>query len=80
MRCGDGKMALMLPTRTDPKASGPRGISIILVESGLAGYRVGRPLEKVGRHGQDVCELYFEVMRVPTSNLLGPAEAEVSSK
>jgi acyl-CoA dehydrogenase len=65
---------ICIVVKTDPKASGPRGISIILVESGLAGYRVGRPLEKVGRHGQDVCELYFEDMRVPTSNLLGPAE------
>ena len=31
----------------------------------LPGYRVGRPLEKVGMHGQDTCELFFDDVRVP---------------
>jgi len=66
-----------LAVKTDPKAAGPKGISLILVETkGLAGYRVGRPLEKVGRHGQDVCELFFDDVRVPASSLLGPAEGK----
>jgi acyl-CoA dehydrogenase len=66
-----------LAVKTDPKAAGPKGMSLILVETkGLAGYRVGRPLEKVGRHGQDVCELFFDDVRVPTANLLGPAEGK----
>lgn len=64
-----------LAVKTDPKASGPKGTSLILVETkGLAGYRVGRPLEKVGRHGQDTCELFFDNVRVPASNLMGGAE------
>src|SRR5262249_21023448 len=63
-----------LAVKTDPKAPGPRGISLLLVDTqGLAGFRAGRPLEKVGRHGQDVCELFFEGARVPASYLLGPA-------
>ncbi len=66
-----------LAVKTDPKATGPKGISLILVETkGLAGYRVGRPLEKVGRHGQDVCEIFFDDVHVPVSNLLGPAEGK----
>jgi acyl-CoA dehydrogenase len=66
-----------LAVKTDPKAPGPKGISLILVETkGLAGYRVGRPLEKVGRHGQDVCEIFFDDVRVPVSNLLGSVEGK----
>jgi len=40
----------------------------------LAGYRVGRALEKIGMHGQDTCELFFDEVRVPVANLLGGAE------
>ncbi len=64
-----------LAVKTDPKATGPKAISLIMVEpTDLPGYRVGRPLEKVGMHAQDVCELFFENVRVPAANLLGPAE------
>jgi acyl-CoA dehydrogenase len=66
-----------LAVKTDPKASGPRGISLVMVETkDLRGYSVGRSLEKVGRHGQDTCEIFFEDVRVPVSNLLGPAEGK----
>jgi len=61
--------------RTNPKAVGMRAISLIVVETdGLAGYRAGRPLEKVGMHQQDTCELFFDSARVPAANLLGPSE------
>src|SRR3954470_22419448 len=50
-----------LPEKTAPKLSGMRAISLLIVETeGLGGYRVGRPLEKIGMHGQDTCELYFD--------------------
>jgi acyl-CoA dehydrogenase len=66
-----------LAVKTDPKAAGPNGISLIVVETkNLLGYRVGRILEKVGRHAQDVCEIVFENARVPAANLLGPAEGK----
>ena len=58
--------------KTDP-AGGARGISLIMVETqGLAGYRRGKILEKIGLKGQDTCELFFDDMEVPLSNLLGP--------
>ena len=58
-------------------ASGPAGISMLMVEtSDLPGFRVGRPLEKLGMHGQDTCELFFDAVRVPPSNLLGGSEGE----
>jgi len=56
-----------------------RGISLIMVEAkDLPGYRVGRPLEKVGLHAQDTCELFFDKVRVPASHLLGSAEGQGS--
>ena len=64
-----------LAVKTDPKLAGMRAISLLMVETeGLAGYRVGRSLEKIGMHGQDTCELAFDGARVPASNLLGSAE------
>jgi len=66
---------ICLAVKTDPKVAGLRGLSLIVVETkNLRGYRVGRSLEKVGMHGQDTCELFFDDVRVPAENLLGPAE------
>ena len=66
-----------LAVKTDVKVPGAKGISLIMVETkDLPGYRVGRSLEKVGRHAQDTCELFFDDVRVPASNLLGPAEGK----
>jgi acyl-CoA dehydrogenase len=64
-----------LAAKTDARAAGAKAISLIIVESkNLSGYSVGRPLEKIGLHGQDTCELFFDDVRVPTSNLLGLSE------
>src|SRR5467141_1170437 len=66
-----------LAVKTDPRASGVKGISLILVETkGLGGYRVGGSLDKIGMHGQDTCELFFDEARVPAANLLGGAEGK----
>jgi acyl-CoA dehydrogenase len=66
---------LCLAAKTDPNVSGVKGISLLVVETNnLQGYRVGRALEKIGMHGQDTCELFFDDVRVPGANLLGPAE------
>jgi acyl-CoA dehydrogenase len=65
---------LMLVVRTDPNER-KRGLSILMVETpGLAGYRVGRVLDKMGMHAQDTAELFFENVRVPTDCLLGSEE------
>jgi acyl-CoA dehydrogenase len=66
-----------LALKTDAKSAGVKGISLVMVETkNLAGYRVGRSLEKLGRHAQDTCELFFDDVRVPVANLLGPAEGK----
>ncbi len=55
---------LMLVVRTDPDRS--KGLSILMVETkDLPGYRVGRVLDKMGQHGQDTAELFFEGVKVP---------------
>jgi acyl-CoA dehydrogenase len=66
-----------LAVKTDAKAVGAKGISLIIVETrNLSGYQAGRALEKVGMHSQDTCELFFDNVCVPVSNLLGPAEGK----
>ena len=66
---------ICLAVKTDPKAAGLRGISLIIVErQNLNGYRVGSSLEKVGMHALDTCEIFFDDVSVPVSNLLGPTE------
>ncbi|HWF13790.1 MAG TPA: acyl-CoA dehydrogenase family protein [Candidatus Acidoferrales bacterium] len=61
--------------KTNPKVAGFRGISMIVVETkNLKGYRVGKSLEKVGMHEIDTCELFFDDVRVPSTNLLGKGE------
>ena len=56
--------------RTDPDA-GHQGISLLVVERGMAGFERGRNLDKIGQHAQDTAELSFSDVRVPKENLLG---------
>jgi alkylation response protein AidB-like acyl-CoA dehydrogenase len=66
-----------LAVKTDTTVAGWKGISLVIVEThGLGGYQAGRALEKVGMHAQDTCELFFNDVRVPAANLLGPAEGK----
>lgn len=66
-----------LVVKTDP-GQGAKGISIVVVETDKVaqGFRRGRTLAKVGLHSQDTAELFFDDMRVPCANLLGPREGE----
>jgi acyl-CoA dehydrogenase len=68
----NGQLAdlVIVVARTDPDA-GHRGISLLVVERGMAGFERGRNLEKVGMHAQDTSELFFSDVRVPARNLLG---------
>ena len=67
---------ICLVVKTDPE-QGARGISIVVVETDkVQGFRRGRTLSKVGLHSQDTAELFFDDMRVPQANLLGPQEGQ----
>lgn len=61
---------VIVVARTDPDA-GHKGISLLMVERGMAGFERGRNLDKIGQHAQDTAELFFDNVRVPKANLLG---------
>ena len=62
---------VIVVARTDPEA-GHQGISLLVVERGMAGFERGRNLDKIGLHAQDTAELSFTDVLVPRENLLGP--------
>ena len=65
---------IIVVAKTNPNEKA-KGVSLIVVETDkVEGFRRGRNLEKVGMHGQDTSELFFENVRVPKANLLGKSE------
>ncbi|PWR18345.1 acyl-CoA dehydrogenase family protein [Zavarzinia compransoris] len=68
----NGSTAHLLVVACRTGEGGGRGVSLFVVETaGLAGFRVGRRLEKLGQHASDTAELFFDGVRVPAANLLG---------
>src|SRR5437588_12176041 len=65
---------VIVAAKTDPSER-HRGISLLVVERGMAGFERSRKLEKIGQHAQDTAELSFDEVRVPAANLLGEAGA-----
>ncbi|MER6951423.1 acyl-CoA dehydrogenase family protein [Nonomuraea sp. NPDC000554] len=66
---------VVVVVKTDP-AAGARGTTLLVVERGMDGFTRGRNLEKVGMKAQDTAELFFENVRVPVANRLGPNDGE----
>ena len=63
-----------------------QGMSLLVLERGMAGFERGRNLDKLGLHSQDTAELSFTDVRVPVENLLGeegdglrPADREAAA-
>ncbi|WP_297595019.1 acyl-CoA dehydrogenase family protein [Mycobacterium sp.] len=67
---GSSADMVMVAAKTDAAAGG-RGISLLIVDTQLPGFSVGRVLDKIGQHGSDTAELFFEDVRVPADQLLG---------
>ena len=61
---------VIVVAKTDPSA-GHKGISLLVVESGMPGFTRGRNLDKMGMHAQDTSELFFSDVAVPAANVLG---------
>jgi acyl-CoA dehydrogenase len=59
--------------RTAPQKDDDRryGISLLVVDTKLEGYSVGRKLDKLGLRVSDTAELAFNDVRVPAEDLLG---------
>ena len=68
----NGQMAdvIIVVAKTDP-SKGAKGISLLLVDRGMAGFERGRNLHKVGMKAQDTSELFFNDVKVPKTHLLG---------
>ena len=65
---------VIVAAKTDP-AAGRKGFSLLVLETrNAAGFQRGRALEKIGLHAQDTSELFFDDVRIPAENLLGPEE------
>jgi acyl-CoA dehydrogenase len=58
-------------TGGQPHQRGARGVSLLVVERGTAGFTVTRRLAKMGWHCSDTAELGYAGVRVPVANLVG---------
>ncbi|NCA96586.1 MAG: acyl-CoA dehydrogenase [Bacteroidia bacterium] len=54
------------------KSKGIKGITAFIVESDMPGFSVGKKEAKMGIRGSSTCELIFQNVRVPKTNILGP--------
>ena len=67
---------IVVVAKTDP-GEAAKGVSLVVLETeGAEGFRRGRVLDKIGMHGQDTAELFFDDVRVPVENLLGGEEGQ----
>ncbi|SDK01842.1 acyl-CoA dehydrogenase family protein [Microbulbifer yueqingensis] len=61
---------VIVVAKTNPE-EGAGGVSLLLVDASLPGFKKGTNLEKVGMKAQDTSELFFDDVRVPAEDLLG---------
>lgn len=52
--------------------AGYGGVSLLLVEKDMEGFAVGRKLKKMGWWASDTAELFFDDVKVPVGNRIGP--------
>ncbi len=50
------------------------GISLLVIDKGLPGFVVSKPLKKMGWHCSDTAELTFDQVRVPATNVVGEVD------
>jgi acyl-CoA dehydrogenase len=68
---GSSADLIVVAAKTGPSA-GANGLSLIVVDAvDHPGFTRGRVLDKIGQHGADTCELFFDDVRVPVGSLLG---------
>ena len=73
----NGYTANLLVVAVRTGDAGSRGVSLAVLETeNLAGFRVGRRLEKLGQHASDTAELFFDGVRMPIGQLLGEKEGD----
>jgi len=67
----NGVNADLVITAVRTSAERHRGLTLVVLERGMAGFERGRNLAKIGLHSQDTAELSFTDVRVPIANRLG---------
>lgn len=66
---------LILAAKTDPTQKA-KGVSLFIFETKTPGFAVSKRLKKIGLHGSDTAELFFDECVVPAENLLGEVEGQ----
>jgi acyl-CoA dehydrogenase len=66
-----GCRADFVTTAVRTGGEGHGGISLLVIDKGLPGFTVSRPLDKMGWRASDTAELSFEDVRVPADRLVG---------
>ncbi len=61
---------LIIYAKTDPSA-GSKGITAFIVEKDMAGFSIGKKIDKLGMRGSNTSELIFNNCEVPEDNILG---------
>ncbi len=61
----------IVAVKTGDVKGGAQSVSLLIMDAKAPGFTKGKALKKVGMKGQDTCELMFDNVRVPKSNLLG---------
>ncbi|WP_332644903.1 acyl-CoA dehydrogenase family protein, partial [Aeromicrobium sp.] len=69
-----GVRADFVTTAVRTGGEGYAGISLLVIDKGLPGFTVARPLRKMGWHCSDTAELSFDNVRVPASQIVGEVD------
>ena len=62
---------LVIVAARTTEEGGARGLSLFLVDASDDGFTRGRNLDKIGLHGNDTSELFFDDVHLPADRLLG---------
>ena len=65
-----------LMARTNPADKGAGGVSAFIVDAKSPGISLGLPDRKMGQRGAHTCDVVFDNLRVPASNLIGGREGQ----
>ncbi|MEQ1612726.1 MAG: acyl-CoA dehydrogenase family protein, partial [Hyphomicrobiaceae bacterium] len=68
---GDVADRILLFGKWSEIADDKKSISVLIVEKGTTGFKVGRLEDKMGHRGASTAEIIFEGARVPRANLIG---------
>ena len=66
-QCAD----LLVVAAKSSQVAGTKDLTLVVVEAARQGVTRGQNFEKIGMKAQDTCELFFDNVRLPASNILG---------